>query len=492
VNKYHFPQLEMREALREALPSNDQTAADPTRNPQFTYVPPSHARALDPENTIVEGIRGAGKSHWWAVLNSGQHRDYLASVFPETRITRNLIVSQGFGVGLGPKAVPGKDTLANLIKEHDPRHIWQAVLAVHAGFPEPFPNTPGKWTTMVNWVKENPEDYDNLLDDVDLQLALQNKTRLILFDALDRLGNDWPSIRPLARSLFQLALDIRARRAIRLKLFVRSDMLEDRGILAFPDSSKLLAKKVPLVWRRVDLYALLFQCLGNAETQGEMFRFQCERLFYQAWKQDENTQAWQIPQNMRTDEDLQREIFHAITGYWMGSGPKRGAPYTWLPNHLIDGWDQVSPRSFAAALRYAVEDDQPHTDAWPWALHYRAIQAGVQEASRIRVDEITREDYPWVETLMQPLRSKITVPCEPKEIIQLWKEDKTISKLQTACEENDVRLPPPHIEEGEQGILKDLAELGVIQQLADRRIQMPDVYRIAFGFGRRGGVKPLK
>jgi hypothetical protein len=93
---------------------------------------------------------------------------------------------------------------------------------------------------------------------------------------------------------------------------------------------------------------------------------------------------------------------------------------------------------------------------------------------------------------MQPLRSKITVPCEPKEIIQLWKKDKTINKLQIACEENKVRLPPPHIEEGEQGILRDLADLGVIQRLADRRIQMPDVYRIAFGFGRRGGVKPLK
>jgi hypothetical protein len=492
VSKKHFPQKEMRDALREALPSNDQTAAEPTRLPQFTYVPPSHARALDPENSIVEGIRGAGKSHWWAALNTEEHRSYLASVFPETRITRNLIISQGFGVGLGPKAAPSKDTIAKLIKDYDPRHIWQAVIAVHAGFPIPFPNIPGKWTEMVNWVKENPEDYDNLLDDVDLQLAQQNKTRLILFDALDRLGNDWPSIRPLARSLFQLALDIRARRAIRLKLFVRSDMLEDREILAFPDSSKLLAKKVPLVWRRVDLYALLFQCLGNADTQGEMFRFQCERLYYQTWKQDENTQAWQIPQSMRTEEDLQREIFHAITGYWMGSGPKRGAPYTWLPNHLIDGRDQVSPRSFAAALRYAVENDQPHTDTWPWALHYKAIQAGVQEASRIRVDEITREDYPWVETLMQPLRSKITVPCEPKEIIQLWKNDKIISKLQTACEENEVRLPPPHIEEGEQGVLKDLADLGVIQRLADQRIQMPDVYRIAFGFGRRGGVKPLK
>jgi len=25
-----------------------------------------------------------------------------------------------------------------------------------------------------------------------------------------------------------------------------------------------------------------------------------------------------------------------------------------------------------------------------------------------------------------------------------------------------------------------------------KRIQMPDVFRVAFGFGRRGGVTPLK
>jgi hypothetical protein len=32
----------------------------------------------------------------------------------------------------------------------------------------------------------------------------------------------------------------------------------------------------------------------------------------------------------------------------------------------------------------------------------------------------------------------------------------------------------------------------LLERLRDQRIQMPDVYRIGFGFGRRGGVKPLK
>jgi hypothetical protein len=484
-----FPKMDMRQALLEALPDNDQTSSAPARTPKFTYVPPSHARALDPENTIVEGMRGAGKSHWWASLNSADHRKYLESVFPETRISGNIEISQGYGVGLSPNAWPGKDTLASLIKTYESRHIWQAVIAVHAHFPAPFPISSGKWEVMVKWVSEHAEDYDNLLYQVDQELAQVKKTRLVLFDGLDRLANDWQGIRPLARALFQLALDLRSTRSLRLKLFVRPDMLEDREIRAFPDFSKL--KKIALTWRRVDLYALLFHCLGNTDTHGKMFRDNCEIMFGGQWRRDEVSDAWLVPIDLRTNENLQREVFHAIAGPAMGKGPKRGFPYTWLPNHLIDGRDQVSPRSFVAALRHAVQKDNTPAE-WEYALHYKAIEAGVQEASQIRVDEISREDYPWVESLMQPLKGNITVPCDPNDMVTLWQKNKTIEGLQINQMVGEVKLPPPHLEEREQGVLQDLEDLGVIQRMSDGRIQMPDVYRIAFGFGRRGGVKPLK
>lgn len=491
MNTLFFPKMDMRQALLEALPENDQASSDPVRTPKFTYVPPSHARALDPENTIVEGMRGAGKSHWWAVLNKEEHRKYLESVFPETRISGNVEISQGYGVGLSPDAWPGKDTLANLIKTYEPRHIWQAVIAVHANFPAPFPINPGKWESMVKWISEHAEEYDNLLYLVDQELARTQKVKLVLFDALDRLASDWQGIRPLARALFQLALDLRSCRAIRLKLFVRPDMLEDREILAFPDSSKLLARRIQLTWRRVDLYALLFHCLGNADKHGKMFRDNCQKMLGGKWRCDEVSGAWLVPIDLRTDEAIQREVFHAIAGPAMGQGPRRGFPYTWLPNHLIDGRDQVSPRSFVAALRHAVLKDDIPAD-WQYALHYKAIQAGVQEASQIRVDEITQEDYPWVESLMQPLKGNITVPCDPKDITKLWQKNKTIENLRLSQRSGNAKLPPPHLEEREKGVLHDLEDLGVIQQMWDGRIQMPDVYRIAFGFGRRGGVKPLK
>jgi len=325
-------------------------------------------------------------------------------------------------------------------------------------------------------------------------LTNDGKIRLLLFDALDRLADDWPRIRPLARALLQVGLDLRSCRSIRVKLFVRPDMLEDREILAFPDSSKLLARKVPLTWRRVDLYALLFQCLGNASSSGKEFRAHCEKIFQLAWRQDRASQAWIVPQPLRADEETQKKVFHAITGPTMASGPsghKRGFPYTWLVSHLLDGREQVSPRSFCAALRYAATRENP--EEWPYPLHYKAIQSGVQEASRIRVNEITREDYPWVELLMKPLSRRITVPCAAEEILWLWHKEGTIDNLRNLTGEGGkVKLPPQHLEEGPEGVLQDIAGLGLIQRLQDGRIQMPDVYRIAFGLGRRGGVKPLK
>lgn len=489
-----FPKETTRQAM-EALPEIEPVILSPSTNVAFTYVPPSHARALDPENTLVEGIRGAGKSFWWLTLASEPHRKYIASVFPETRISENVEISQGFGAGknLQPTKVPSSDTLAQLTESFSPRQIWRAVVAVHLEFSSPFPFD-GKWGEKVQWVQGHPEEYDELLYLTDRTLTDAGKVRLILFDALDRLAGDWKGIRPLAKALLQVALDLRSFRSIRAKLFIRPDMLEDRDILAFPDASKLLARKVSLYWRRLDLYALFFQCLGNAWAGGHEFRKHCEEVFHLSWKQDRISEAWVMPQPLRVEEEVQKKVFHAITGPAMASGPsghKRGFPYTWLVNHLMDGREQVSPRSFSAALRYAARYENP--EEWQYSLHYKAIQSGVQEASRIRVEEIAREDYPWVDLLMKPLKNRITVPCEAWEILDLWRQEDIIGNLaDLAGEAGKVKLPPQHLADGPEGVLQDIAELGLIQRLRDGRIQMPDVYRIALGLGRRGGVKPLQ
>jgi hypothetical protein len=481
----------IRQGLRAVTRAQDQASGTASSAPAQIYVPPSHARALDPNATIVEGIRGAGKSFWCAQLASSAHFDFVVNAFPEANLGPKIKMVRGFG--LGPGEAPSPRVLASLVSMFPADSIWRAVLAVHAGFPGAFAQFT-QWQERVQWVHSNPEQFDVLLDEADRGLFERGETLVVLFDALDRLASEWAGVVPLARSLLQIALEVRGTRRIRFKVFVRPDMLENAGIVSFPDFSKLVAGKASLEWRRADLYALLYQALANAgaapgvDDAGGAFRSAVEAVT--SLQTEQRAQAWTLPSRLRTDERLQERLFESMAGPAMGANTKRGKPYSWLVNHLLDGLNQVSPRSFFAALHEAAIGTD---EVFPLPLDYRAIQVGVQKASRIRVAEV-EEDYAWVKTVMEPLRTAITVPCVVQDFDRIWTEVDVFTRVQGRPEGSDFEgtLPPFGLSRKTAGLLDDLEKIGLIHRLKDGRIQMPDVYRIAFGLGRRGGVKPLQ
>jgi hypothetical protein len=433
-------------------------------------------------------MRGAGKSFWWSRLASADHRSFIHAGFPEAKLPEKVEIKQGFGTGAATTHYPDAEQLIDLVDEFRPRSIWRAVVAHHAGFRGPFAKLP-TWKQRVQWVQTNAEIYAVELAAADERLERASTKLLILFDALDRLADGWQHIRPLAKGLLQVALDMRSTRSIRCKVYLRPDMLEDEEIISFPDFAKLNAAKASLRWQRADLYALLYQCLGNASVGAEEFK-KLAREFLGSKIPRSNSTFWVLPPSLRIDEDLQEQLFERLAGKAMGSSTKRGKPYTWLVNHLQDGREQVSPRSFFAALNTAAgaaaaDDELPIT--------YRGIQRGVQDASTIRVDGI-KEDYPWVTALMAPLRGNLTVPCSFSDLASIWKKDNTLAQLEASVRRQGraAKLPPQHLEQGPVGIVLDLEGLGLVNRLDGKRIQMPDVYRVAFGLGRRGGVKPLK
>jgi hypothetical protein len=478
---------DIRLAIQEATGTLDQAQSTASR-PEFTYVPPSHARALDPEATLVEGIRGAGKSYWWAQLASPSHRAFVQETFPEARLPKNLKVAQGFGNGLSLAQAPDAEVLSSLATKYRARSIWRAVIAQAVEFDGPFKGLQ-KWEHRVAWVEANPEEFATALQAADSRLEASGAHLLVLFDALDRLADDWKHINTLAKGLLQVALDIRSTKRIRCKIYLRPDILQDQSITSFPDFSKLLAGKASLEWRRADLYALLFQCVGNANSGGPRFRKVIGEELQLLGKR-KSSGAWTLPPALRTDETQQESLFELVAGKAMGSSTKRGKPYTWLVNHLQDGLNQVSPRSFFAALNTAAGET---SQDFEFPLDYRGIQRGVQRASEIRVQEIT-EDYPWVRLIMEPLRGNLTVPCMSGDIERIWRAGQSLELLESRLKSSgaSVKLPPQNRDQGASGILSDLAALGMVQLLEGKRIQMPDVYRIAYGLGRKGGVKPLK
>ena len=479
---------ECTESIRKALAGLPQDT-NPGKPPrvQEVYFPPSHERALDPNNMVITAIRGAGKTFWWRALQSKEVRQFIGLVSRRSALSADTEVRTGFGVDPEPDHYPGKDVLQLLERDGiEPRIIWRSVISWHLATKGHPLGYLGSWPERVAYVNDHPEIIDRLFYERDREFDQQNIYFLILFDALDRCSDDWRAMNRAIRGLLQMALEMRSYRRLRVKVFLRSDQLVETEVASFPDASKVLSSNVRLNWPRRDLYGLLWHYLANGTYGGLVRNF----LGEDAWDpvQVGTQSVFQMKRDMR-QESRQRELFHTLAGPWMGRGPKRGFPYTWIPNHLADTEGLVSPRSFIAALREAAEQTINQHSSHDFALHYDSIKRGVQEASNIRVHEL-QEDYPWVHRVLTPLQG-LVVPCEFKDVTLHWEEEGTLHSLLEDVLQNEVKLPPPNIERGAVGLREDLESLGVFQRIRDGRVNIPDVYRVGYGLGRKGGVKPI-
>lgn len=453
------------------------------------YMPASHAKALGLGSSVVVGMRGSGKSYWTAVLNSDEHRQYVARAgrLPELLKTH---VAIGFALDASSIEFPTPLELSNLIKSGiDPSDVWHTIVLSRAlatlgrtGFDSE------SWEQAVQWYADNRLEGAALLAKCDRELADKGQSLLVIFDALDRIGNDWSEVRRYLRSLLQFALTSRSRRAIRLKIFLRPDMEEDEEVWNFVDSSKLRANRVELTWRPADLFALVLMYLANEPEIGEQFREEIGRKAKVEWQEDYGT--YQLPRSLMSGEQPGRAIIEAISGQWVGTSAKRGYVYTWVPTHLADARGRLSPRSFLLAFRAAAEWTEEHESEHERALHFRGIQQGVAKASEIRVGEIS-EDYPWVRPLLEAARG-LTVPCEPSGLTAYWKPT-FMQRFREAIAE---KLPPrrfgtdPLRRGTNDALIEDLVELAILYRTEDSRLNMPDIFRVGFGIRRLGGVRP--
>ncbi|MGB0958319.1 MAG: hypothetical protein ACPGUF_07560, partial [Litorivicinus sp.] len=381
---------------------------------------------------------------------------------------------------------PDPETFSHQVNNgDDPYTLWRTIVVrwcaglLNMSIPD------ANWGESTAWVKDNPEAVASIMEQANAQLREQKRYGFILFDALDRLNSDWRFMDQAVRDLLRNALWLKPYSHLSAKIFLREDQLE-RTVTNFPDASKLLATKAELSWARHDLHGLLWQYLLNGSgEQGDTLRG-----IYQHTLDNPpiNTGDLYLPvDEIKRDTPAQRELFKALAGPWMGKDRRRGVPYVWTVGHLEDGQGRTSPRSFIAAIRQAAEDSQLRYPDHEHALHYESIKRGVQKASEIRVNELA-EDYPWVKAILAPLQG-LTVPVDFDTITQRW-EDRFPDGPQQAS--TGQHLPPQHVDHGWAGVLDDLQAIGILEQRKDGRADMPDLYRVGFGLGRRGGVKPRK
>jgi hypothetical protein len=486
-----FDAIALRQALID-LPLTPAWESLAPPKPTEIYIPLQHNKALLPEVSVVEGMRGAGKSFWTAVLADNITRTLVSDVANIQRLS-HLEVRVGFGLALENESFPSAKRIAALMAQNcTPDDIWRSVLIRQLykviDVILPFDD---EVDAAALWVKGNRDLADRYLAECDRDLAEQNKVLLLLFDSLDRLSDDWTRIREILSAALQLGLECRSRRAIRCKFFLRPDMVEeDDELWRFSDSTKLLHGKGDLAWRPNDLFGLILLHLANSASVGLVFRETVQHQAHIQWRDIDN--VYSLPRELTAGDQPLRRIIEALTGPWVGTTAKRGFTFTWIPTHLSDAKGRLSPRSILLAFRHAAQWTADRFPTHPTALHYEGIQQGVVEASKIRISEI-KEDYPWVGPLLEALKG-VTVPLTVAELTSRW----TLRCIESSLEasQQKQRLPPRRYSSDAnrrgslQALIDDLVELAVFYRTEDGRINMPDIFRVGFGIKRKGGVKP--
>lgn len=449
------------------------------------YAPETHAAALDPAAPIVVGARGTGKSFWAGVLGDPSLRAAAAKAYPRLGLAATDVQ---FGyTGLDGSGI-GREKLDQCVSENaDMKEarafFWATILRAldcAAG------NRP---LNLPSYLRRAGD-----LDTREAEIAASNeayqahgKKLVIVYDALDTMATSWPRRRLLTLALLEVVWAMRAYRAIRVKLFLRPDQLDDDA-LHFVELPKLRAGAVRLTWPGTDLYGLLFARLALGDARVPFGRL-LESLGYRIPSQDTVlTRRWSVI----GDATRQQKLMTALAGPFMADGAygyKKGKTYEWPLKHLGDAFNEVTPRSFLSLIIAAAQHGAvpPNRVIAPAGMHH-----GLRAASRTRVDQLHQE-FPWIKGVLAPLAG-LLLPQDDEQVFAVWRTAKT---LDTAMEDAAVEgyMPPVAATSTKRAHERDLytalERIGVMMRRKDDRIDMPDLFRVAARLLKKGGTAPL-
>jgi hypothetical protein len=104
------------------------------------------------------------------------------------------------------------------------RRFWWATILRAVELADDKPATP---LQKLLPTAKDVETREDLLGNFELASRGKKRRLLVVYDALDTVAIDWPRRRLLTQALFEVVWALRAYSAIRPKLFLRPDQLDD-------------------------------------------------------------------------------------------------------------------------------------------------------------------------------------------------------------------------------------------------------------------------
>lgn len=464
--------------------SNDAVGAHVAKIDDL-FAPESHAVALDPTTPIVIGTRGSGKSFWSSVLGQRDTLEAAALAYPKLGLSETYVRFGYTGVGgeggVSYEAIDASVPFDATI-EQAKAFWWATILQAAAQVVgenkrlSDFVSLAGDWEAREAYLLSHEKRLRN-----------EGKTLLVVYDALDTVARTWPRRRLLTEALLEVVWAMRAYRAIKTKLFLRPDQIEDDA-LHFVELPKLRTGAVRLTWSWTDLYGLLFSRLVSTaldESRESFNRLLIDTGLPSADKNSILTRRW----SLIIDPVSQKKLMTRLSGPFMGAGNhayKKGITYDWPLKHSADAFSEVTPRSFLGLMIAAAKHGVTPMDK---AIAPDGIRHGLREASKTRVDQLHQE-FPWIKGVLAPLAG-LLLPQDASAVYEVWSKAETIKRLISDSEVNSYLLPfKGSGRRTEEELFNVLEEIGVMFRRKDNRLDMPDLFRVAAKLLKKGGIAP--
>jgi hypothetical protein len=316
------------------------------------------------------------------------YRDFLKSAGPEIQRFREACAKANIPEIKAKKTL--KDILAwtlNVLRTWAPRLKYK--LPEHGGeveldlFGNPTERTlakaPGTEDQLPRFIGEVKDSLDTILKKTDLGIWLM----------IDRLDEIFPrrtdletrALRGLLKATRHFASD-----AIRLKIFLRDDMLEqvvstEEGFTALTHITARQADT--LRWSEDQILTMLVKRLFA--DPGMTAYFKVDKL------------------RMEHSQDYRSEIFYKVFPATVHSGSKQSSTLHWIYTHTMDGRGVVTPRDVLdlvtkAKQRQQDEFNQTPEGESPWLIGSKAIQHGCEELSKRKRDTYLKAEFPHLWT----------------------------------------------------------------------------------------------
>ena len=484
---------------------SENGAAENEENLLQNFLPLRDYNKLAEDRTfLITGGRGAGKTELFRILTACEGLNYIVNENDKKRyenIKKAKFIIGYIASGNGAKEFPAQNLCSRWIENKAATEInafWlglvcSVLIKEYGEIPEvdalmqrclgeelqctvqQNSSELSKWWGIVLEHEETYESFLNQLDDCFHELDIH---AYLTYDELDKICSNYKDLFGFIRGLLNFWFVHNNRFTnIKAKIFLRRDLYSSNA-LQFVDASKMRAYHLELKWDKISLYRLLVKRLANSGSEvtlkylmdvpGLLLK-QKDELGYLPCDSEEALQ-------MFTDK---------IIGRYMGKTPKKGASYTWVPNHTQDANGELAPRPFLKCFSFAAAEMIKHSDdvkslTEEHLLLPTRLQGALAEVSADRVQELTREEYQWLTNLIMRLKGK-TMLMDKEEFLtylepEKWPEDKRLE------------LPGRSKEE----IYDALLTLGIIMEMPDDRVNVPEIYLYGFGLKRKGGIKRPK